>query len=119
MRQYGKTRVNYVGPWSIPISKGSRVLCSDGKVRALAMLAKQPDTFFSIPAAIKCKGKYITGYLTTEEGVSKDCKATRTVYAFRQHTESNQKAGNILPEWPGKFTQEHFDLCVCGEEKNW
>lgn len=28
-----------------------------------------PDTFFSIPAVTKIKGKRITGYLTTDDGI--------------------------------------------------
>ena len=45
---------------------GGRAMCSDGRVRALARIADSADTFFSVPAAVKVKGKTVTGYVTVE-----------------------------------------------------
>ena len=51
-------------PWGLYI-KG-RALCPDGKVRALARIDQMADTFFSVPAAVKVKGKTVSGYITVE-----------------------------------------------------
>lgn len=40
------------------------VLCPDSK-RRTAILAGQPDTFFSQPARVKVKGKTVTGFITS------------------------------------------------------
>lgn len=66
MREQGELvlgEIQYSGPWNIP-TKGVRCLCSDGK-RRNAHALKTPDTFFSMPATVKVKGKTVTGYLTT------------------------------------------------------
>jgi hypothetical protein len=58
------TSVTQDYPWGLYVS--ARVLCSDGKVRATARIAQTADTFFSVPAAVKVKGKTVAGYMTVE-----------------------------------------------------
>ena len=84
-------------PWGLFRRTGSRVLCSDGKIRSLAYLAQTSDTFFSIPAAIRVNGKYVTGYVTTEEASpeSQGYKVKRCAHTFRQHDGQE----GILPPW--------------------
>lgn len=99
--QFGKTNLAVKMPWGINVRRGTRVLCADGKIRAVGSIAQTADTFFSIPASVKVKGKSVSGYVTTEEqkyigGV----KTTdfKKVYSFRRHT--NHKNSGILPDWP-------------------
>lgn len=112
-RTYGETRLNTQPPWGLFVRKGTRLLCSDGKVRAVAYLATTPDTFFSTPAAVRVGGKYVTGYMTGEEScLPPDYKTTREAYVFRHHNDQ----ADYLPDWPNQFTKEHFDLLSKGEE---
>jgi hypothetical protein len=60
------TKINFTYPWGIIRRNGNRLLCADNIVRA-AELAQCADTFFSIPASIRIKGKRITGYATSDE----------------------------------------------------
>lgn len=73
------TTINYTYPWGLIRRNGNRLLCADGTVRA-AELAQCPDTFFSIPASVRVKGKRITGYATTVE------QDGQRVHTFRPHT---------------------------------
>lgn len=58
-----------------------RVVCPDGKVRNTCWLAQAPDTFFSHPAAIRVRGKYVRGFVTrTEHG-----------YEFREYTKEREE----------------------------
>ena len=45
---------------------GGRALCSDGRTRALARISPYGDTFFSVPAAVKVKGRTVTGFVMVE-----------------------------------------------------
>lgn len=117
-----RTGLVSVQPWGLYRRTGSRVLCSDGKIRALAYLAETPDTFFSIPAAIRVKGKYVTGYVTTEETAptSKDYKVRRVATVFCQH---DGAADGLLPSWGSLgddwSDEKHAFLAVaCDEETN-
>ena len=97
-RDLGRTRLRVSYPWGLLHRSGSRVLCADGVVRSLAYLAQTPDTFFSVPAAVRVRGRYITGYVTGEE--TRDGKLR--AHVFRQHThdrEGKPKA-TPLPLWP-------------------
>jgi len=96
---YGKTKVTTYYPWGLMTAKGTRLLCSDGVIRAPHRLASNADTFFSVPAAMRIKGKYVTGYMTTEE--TKVAPYVRA-YVFRQHTGE----GEMLPAWPSSFAPE-------------
>jgi len=51
-------------PWGL--FHGGRALCTDGKVRSLARIATTADTFYSVPAAVKVKGRTVSGYVTVE-----------------------------------------------------
>ena len=103
---YGKTNVTTHYPWGLMAAKGTRLLCSDGVIRAPHRLASTADTFFSVPAAMRIRGKYITGYMTTEEALLTERKPLGGLageycraYVFRQHTGQ----GETLPEWPRSF----------------
>jgi hypothetical protein len=50
------------GPWSIFV--GGRALCPDGKVRALSWVAQCADSYWTVPAAVKVKGKKVSGFVT-------------------------------------------------------
>jgi hypothetical protein len=43
-----------------------RALCSDGKVRTLSRVAPFADTAFSVPAAVKVKGRTVSGFVMVE-----------------------------------------------------
>lgn len=43
-----------------------KVMCSDGKVRALKRISATADTFFSVPAAVSVRGRTVSGYVTVE-----------------------------------------------------
>src|SRR5690349_20672710 len=65
MMQYAMgTSLEQRMPWGLYV--GGRVLCSDGKVRSLSRIAQTADTFFSIPASVRVKGKTVSGYVTVE-----------------------------------------------------
>lgn len=72
------TKINYSYPWGLIRRNGNRLLCADGKVRA-AELAECPDTFFSIPARLRVRGKWVSGYATTDE------RDGQRVHTFRLH----------------------------------
>lgn len=80
---------------------GSRALCGDGKIRSLAYVAPQADTYYSVPAAVRVAGKYVRGYVCTEENRNGD-----RVVAFRRLHEFAE----WLPGWPDKYTPEHETL---------
>ena len=92
----GKTFTVTKQPWGLFARNGHRVLCSDGKIRACAM-AQTADTFFSVPASIRIKGKTVTGYVTTENEWERETGETFEAYAFRQHN-GQEEFG--LPPWP-------------------
>jgi hypothetical protein len=60
------TKINFTYPWGLIRRNGNRLLCADNIIRA-AELAQCADTYFSIPASIRIKGKRITGYATSDE----------------------------------------------------
>lgn len=101
----GKTKITTTMPWGLMRAAGSRVLCSDGKIRALHYLASTPDTFFSTPASIRIGRKVVTGYVTGDETVWCENRKTdfRKVYTFRQHTD--QRHPGLLPDWPDKLKE--------------
>lgn len=68
----------------------ARVLCVDGVVRPTVRIAASADTFFSVPCAVKVKGKTVAGFLTID-----DSSASRVV---RFHAYAYGKNGNLLPE---------------------
>jgi hypothetical protein len=98
----GKTHVSRTYPWGVHPRNGHRLLCSDGVIRS-AELSSTADTYFSVPAFIRIKGDWITGYATCE----RDSKWEHEVWVFRHHT--NQHAP--LPKWPSSFEPE-FDALI-------
>ena len=76
-------------PWSFPVK--ARVLCSDGKLRMTRRMAvtATADTYFSIPCAVKVKGKEVSGYLTTR---------TKSV-PVRPHT-NDEAPLPAIKDWP-------------------
>lgn len=82
-------------PWGVFVS--GRALCSDGRVRALARIAATADTFFSVPAAVKVKGKTVAGYVTveTQDGWTTVTETDPAVVKFVAY--QNAKNANLLP----------------------
>jgi hypothetical protein len=76
------TYLNQLKPWGL--YSGGRAMCSDGVVRTLAGIASTPDTFFSMPAKVKVKGKTVSGYVTmeTEAGFSTDTENDPAIVKF-------------------------------------
>lgn len=101
IRYLGKTSVTQTQPWGLFLRNGHRLLCADGVIRA-ATLAPTADTYFSVPAAIRIKGKPVSGYMAVEESRALGYR----VYAFRHHTAHDDK----LTAWPQTFTEEHEAL---------
>lgn len=83
-------------PWGL-YSLPGRVLCSDGKVRALARISETADTFFSVPAAVKVKGRTVSGYVTmeTRDGFSTATEEDPVVVKFVAF--SYGRNGHLLP----------------------
>ena len=46
---------------------GGRVLCSDGTVRALKTIERYANTFFSVHASVKVKGKTVSGWVSSDD----------------------------------------------------
>jgi len=98
-----KTFVKIQQPWGLFCRNGHRLLCSDGRIRA-ATLASTADTFFSVPASIRIKGRTISGYYTTEE------YNENRIHVFRHHTIHSDK----LPKWPERHSKEYNELTKLG-----
>ena len=92
-RPLGNTYVTQAFPWGLYLRNGHRLLCSDGKIRA-AELAVTADTFFSVPATIRVKGKTISGYMSTMAPSGLDSDTPR-VYVFRAHSCHYETMGNF------------------------
>lgn len=98
--KHGKTNMAQTFPWGLFVRKGTRLLCADGKIRSVAYLAHTADTAFSVPCAIRIKGKYITGYATGQEQVwitGEKETDFKSAHVFRHHTGQTY---NPLPDWP-------------------
>lgn len=78
------------GPWSMGVLKVDGALCSDG-VKRIAHLTAPADSFFSIPACVKVRGKTVSGYLTVNEVMWADiCGPAGKVWRFHA-TRTNRK----------------------------
>ena len=87
MRHYARgTYLVQSMPWGL--YRGGRVLCADGRVRALARIALTADTFFSVPAAVRVRGRTVSGYVTvsTLSGLSAGTPADPIVARFVAYT---------------------------------
>ena len=89
------TELRATGPYGL-LHKG-RVLCSDGRVRALKRVSPTADTYFSVPAAVKVKGRTVAGYVTVEtvQGFSTPDDNDPAVVKFIAY--SYRKNGGLLP----------------------
>lgn len=69
-------------PWGINIA--ARAECPDGIVRQCSRVAATADTFFSIPASVKVRGKTVAGYITVEavSGLSTATDADPAIVRF-------------------------------------
>jgi hypothetical protein len=67
-------------------------------------MAETADTFFSVPARARISGRWISGYVTTDERENDGAR----IYTFRHHT--NQTPPAPLPEWPESYTPERAAL---------
>lgn len=82
-RTYGReTCLHSRSPWGIFV--GGRVMCSDGKVRALKRISSTADTFFSVPASVQVRGATVSGFVTfeTEQGWSTETPDDPAVAKF-------------------------------------
>jgi hypothetical protein len=84
------TSVTQSFPWGFYVR--ARVLCTDGRVRATSRIAETADTFFSVPASVRVKGKAVSGYVTPRD------EPFGTVYVFVAH--SYGRNGALLPGLP-------------------
>lgn len=96
-----QTNVSQTYPWGLYARIGHRVLCSDGKIRS-ARLAPTPDTFFSIPASVCVRGKWVSGYVTSGEVNGERVYSFRAVKCGKNH--------NCLPEWPDSLSPDYDEL---------
>lgn len=76
---------------------GGAAMCSDGKVRKLARISQTADTFFSIPAAVRVKGRYVSGYVyvETEDGWSVETDGYPLIVKFIAY--KSGKNSDLLP----------------------
>ena len=93
-----KTYFSQIYPWGLFRRCGHRLLCGDGVIRA-AELASTADTFFSIPASIRVRGKRVTGYATTDE-----VEGVR-VHTFRPY--DRHKLEHPTLAWPVCYSEEN------------
>lgn len=56
----------YWGPWHRMVAV-KHALCADGR-RRYARITGEPDTYFSVPAAVKVGGKSVSGFIAQVEG---------------------------------------------------
>lgn len=82
-------------PWGLNVA--GRAMCADGKVRALARIATTADTFYSVPAAVRVKGRTVAGYVTVETraGMSTATDSDPAVLKFVAYTYRKNHA--LLP----------------------
>lgn len=107
VRRYGKTSITFIQPNGYTHKDGTRLLCADGKIRAVAHIGSFADTYFSIRAAVRVKGRYVTGYATVHE----DAQGNRA-YVFRKHT-----GEDALPQWPDFYTAPFETLMAKAREE--
>ena len=88
-------------PWGLFRRSGHRLLCADGIIRA-AELAQCADTYFSIPASIRIRGKRVTGYATSDES-----EGVR-VYTFRPHDRHKLEHPSLA--WPACYSDENASI---------
>lgn len=109
-------------PWGV--NHAGAAMCPDGIVRRLARIAQTADTFFSTPAAVRVRGKYVHGYVTVEtaEGWSTATDKDPGVLKFCPHTtgKNTLAAFNGLPRWraPDKFARAYVECALWSSTDN-
>ncbi len=58
------TYIEHRYPWGVIV--GAKALCPDNVVRKVQRISQTADTFFSVPASVRFKGKTVAGYVTVE-----------------------------------------------------
>lgn len=61
------------------------VMCPDGKVRKTKRISTTADTFFTIPASVKYKGKTVTGHVWFHHDLIDVQTVMFSPYAYRKH----------------------------------
>jgi hypothetical protein len=98
-------------PWGTYV--GGRVLCSDGKVRALKRIAPTADTFFSVPAAVTVNGRTVAGYVTVECASGSSVETDDDPAVAKFVATAYHKNHDALP--PGAWRPPTYNYCpTCG-----
>lgn len=89
------TSLTHTYPWGLYVT--ARVLCSDGKVRTVSRISQTADTYFSVPAAVRVKGRTVSGYVTVEtlSGSSVETETDPAVVKFVRY--DNGRNADALP----------------------
>lgn len=87
----------YPGPFSVGPRKIQGALCEDGKQRTATCSDRGADTFFSIPARVRARGKTVSGYVTREtiQGFSTESPDDPAIWKFVAYR-YGKNAGSIL-----------------------
>ena len=85
----GSIRYLSPGPWHSLAAVGN-CPCADGK-RRMVYATSEPDTFFSIPAATRVKGRWVSGYLTMADNLR-----SSEGYEFRHY--KHNKNGTLIDD---------------------
>lgn len=85
--------------------------CDKGISPRTAYVTGEPDTFFSIPAAVRVRGRNVRGFLTmdTEEGLQ-----TGAPLGWRFTPNACQE---IPAPPPPRYEVQSFDVCISGYER--
>lgn len=75
----------------------ARALCSDGVVRTCARVSATADTFFSVPAAVKVKGRTVAGYISISTRAGFDTPTDDDPAVVKFHAYTYGKNGGLLP----------------------
>lgn len=96
-----KTFLSQSYPWGLFRRTGHRLLCADGNIRA-AELAQCADTYFSIPASVRIRGKRVSGYAASNEidGVR--------VHTFRPYDKHKPAFPSLA--WPACYSEENTNI---------
>jgi len=95
-RNYGLgTSVTVAYPFGFFVT--ATAMCCDGVVRKVTRISETSDTFYSTPAAVRVKGKHVSGYITfdTADGFSTETDDDPVMVKFIAY--SYGKNGNLLP----------------------
>ena len=79
---YG-TSITQSYPFGIYVS--AYALCPDGRVRKVKRIAQTADSFCTIPASIKYKGKTVAGHLYFSNDITSPAAVMFAPYSYRKH----------------------------------